>query len=127
MKTARRLTAMLLALVLALALVPAAFADYGPSASDIYAVGDEKNIEMPKQKSYLDDYETKVVKSGKGHSIYVFYDTTAAVSHTRPWYAYEGDTVTVIARQGNLSCILFVNDRDTLKAGWVNSQFLADC
>ena len=93
-----------------------------PSKDDILAIGE--NLVYPQAKSYLSEYETMYVKSEKGHSIYVYYAPKATESNRRSFFAYEGDEVTVLARENGLSCILFPDANGNTHVGWVNSQHL---
>lgn len=93
-----------------------------PSKDDILAIGE--NITYPKKNAYLSEYETMYVKSEKGHSIYVYFSPKAIESNRRSYFAYEGDQVTVLARENGLSCILFPDSYGKIHVGWVNSQHL---
>ena len=93
-----------------------------PSKDDIFAIGE--NLVYPQNKSYLSEYETMYVKSDKGHSIYVYFAPEATESNRRSFFAYEGDEVTVLAREKGLSCILFQDFYGNTHVGWVNSKHL---
>ena len=93
-----------------------------PSAADLDEIGDK--IVYPGLNDYLSSYETKYVKSNKGHSVYVFGDASGDHSHLRSLYAYEKDEVTIIARRNCYSCILFTTPSGKKASGWVNSNYL---
>ena len=93
-----------------------------PSKDDIAALGE--NVVYPQNSSYLSDYETMYVKSDKGHSIYVYFAPKVSESNRRSYFAYEGDEVTVLARENGLSCVLFPDSYSNIHVGWVNSKHL---
>ncbi len=96
----------------------------GPSDADIEEYGGM--ITYPKKKSYLDDYETKYVKSRQGHSLYVYWQSSLDDNVKRSMYVYERDAVTVVAREDNASCILFIDNDGVKRAGWVPTKYLVD-
>lgn len=97
-----------------------------PSVEDIIALGDEKNIGLPKDSQYLDEYEIKYVQAPKGNSIYVYNSSSGTDEYKRPWTAHDGSAVIVLAVKGNMSCVIYTTSAGVKKAGWVYSAFLAD-
>ena len=96
-----------------------------PSKADLIPFGN--NIAYPKDASYLDSYETKCVKAPKGNSIYVFWNAGGALSSSkRPFYLYEGDIVTVLAREKTRSCVIFTDQNGNKQVGWVSTNYLED-
>ncbi len=94
-----------------------------PSAADVSQFGNE--IAYPNKNSYLPGYETMYVKSGKGHSIYVYVSSTGGEANRRKnYYCYEGDAVTVLARENGMSCVIFVAGNGETHIGWVSSKYL---
>lgn len=93
-----------------------------PSSYDLSAIGDD--IVYPEENSYLASYETMYVRSEKGHSIYVFWDSSGNMEHRRNRSLYEGDQVTVLARQDGYSCVIACNDSGEQFSGWVASSLL---
>ena len=95
----------------------------GPSAADVSRFGNE--ISYPNKRSYLSDYETMYVKSEKGHSIYVFFTSSGGEANRRKnYYCYEGDAVTVLARENGMSCVIFTAGNGETHIGWVASKYL---
>ncbi|MBQ1938000.1 MAG: SH3-like domain-containing protein [Bacteroidales bacterium] len=96
-----------------------------PSKADLIPFGNK--IAYPKESSYLDAYETKCVKAPKGNSIYVFWNAGGALSNSkRPFYLYEGDVVTVLAREKTRSCVIFTDINGDKQVGWVSTNYLED-
>ena len=93
-----------------------------PSKDDIVALGE--NVVHPQNSSYLSEYETMYVKSEKGHSIYVYFAPKVSEDNRRSYFAYEGDQVTVLARENGFSCVLFPDSYGNMHVGWVNSKHL---
>ena len=98
-----------------------------PSADDLKALqGNAKypnNITFPKNSSYLSAYETMYVKTSRGHSAYVYWAPIGDADHRRNHYVYEGDKVTVIARENGYSCIIWISEGISFD-GWVSSDLL---
>ena len=92
-----------------------------PSEEDLVPFGPV--IAYPHPSSYLSDYETRYVKAPKGHSIYVYWNPDDASSR-RKFLLYEGDEVTVLARQGSLSCVIFTDQSGEQQVGWASSDCL---
>lgn len=92
-----------------------------PSEEDLIPFGPV--IAYPHPSSYLSDYETRYVKAPKGHSIYVYWNPDDASSR-RKFLLYEGDEVTVLARQGSLSCVIFTDQSGEQQVGWASSDCL---
>lgn len=93
-----------------------------PGDKDIKALGDP--ISYPKSSNYLPDYEIMYVKSTKGHSINVYWKSQAKEEYKRPFYAYEADPVTVLARENGMSCVIFTIKNGIRHVGWVASSLL---
>lgn len=92
-----------------------------PSEEDLIPFG--AVIAYPNDSSYLSHYEIKYVKAPKGHSIYVYWNPDDASSR-RKFLLYEDDEVTVLARQGGLSCVIFTDQSGEQQVGWVSSDCL---
>lgn len=93
-----------------------------PSEDDVIAFGEV--IAYPEDDAYLPAYETMYVKSTKGNSIYVYWNSNGADEYRRRFLAYEADEVTVLARQHGFSCIIFEDRNGNEQIGWVNSDLL---
>ena len=82
-----------------------------PNVEDVCAFGAE--IAYPKPGSYLDTYETMVVRSEKGHSINVYWKASGEEMYRRQnYYIKEGAEVTVLAREGAFSCVIITGTKD---------------
>lgn len=105
--------------------LPASATSSKPGKADLIPFGNK--IAYPKETSYLNTYETKCVKAPKGNSIYVFWNAGGALSNSkRPFYLYEGDVVTVLAREKTRSCVIFTDLDGNKQVGWVSTNYLAD-
>ena len=94
-----------------------------PSNADLIPFGNE--IAYPKETSYLNSYETKCVKPPKGNSIYVFWNANGPLATSkRPFYLYEGDIVTVLAREKTRSCVICTDQNGNKQVGWVSTNYL---
>lgn len=134
MKHLKKIVTAICALVMILSLAPAAFAASsrqkwepsvsGPSVEDVRAFGSE--ITYPKRSSYLDSYETMYVKSTKGHSIYVFWKANGDMAYLRGnfYFIPEATEVTVLARQGQFSCVVYNTQDGNQHIGWVSTPLL---
>ena len=96
---------------------------FAPSEYDIiHAKG---KIIRPASESYLEIAEEKTVRSELGHSIYVYWSPDGMPEHrVENQYLYENETVQVLARQGNMSCVLFQDQYGDVWASWVYSDYL---
>ncbi len=96
---------------------------FAPSEYDIiHAKG---KIIRPASESYLEIAEEKTVRSELGHSIYVYWSPDGRPEHMiKDQYLYENETVQVLARQGNMSCVLFQDQYGDVWARWVYSDYL---
>lgn len=96
---------------------------YAPSEYDIiHAKG---KIIRPASESYLEIAEEKTVKSEHGHSIYVYWSPDGTPEHRiENQNLYENDIVVVLARQGNMSCVLFQDQNGDDWVRWVYSDYL---
>lgn len=94
-----------------------------PSKEDLIPFGNK--IAYPKEASYLDSYETKYVKSPEGN-IYVYGNAGGLFSRKIPYYLYEGNKVTVLAREKKRSCVIFADFNGDKHVGWVNTKYLSD-
>lgn len=98
----------------------------GPSASDIKAVGDDDVIQMPKNSSYLENYEYMYINAPEeGLSVYAYKIPTVnkGDSNNMP-FAYHGSSVTVLAVEGDFACILYCSDKNELHTAWVSKDNL---
>ena len=86
--------------------------------------GDSKNVVYPNDSDILDKFETKYVKSGKGHSIYSFWDPDG--ENKRPHTVLEKTEVTVMAEYDGMSFCFYESSKGTEKVGWLGSQWLVD-
>ena len=63
------------------------------------------------------------ISAPKEHSVYV-YDYWAFDEANRFDAAYHGSRVTVLAGHGAFYCVLYFTQKNELKAGWVNAEYL---
>lgn len=109
--------------------VPGTTVSETPCEADLLAVNQNdsypNDIVLPKSRSYLPEYCTKYVKSGRGDSIYLYWSPKGGDT-LRNHYVYEKTPVTVLAEEGNYSCIIFLKKEDIPILGWVNSKYLVD-
>ena len=119
-----------------------------PAIEAILETGAQRFIQLPDSASCLDTFETKYITKLE----YDWWTATViddiddlkeyqkacgpAVPVERvpqlrtgrrhmPW-AYEGTEVTVVAKQDDMSCILYLSSDNTKQAGWVQNRFLVD-
>ncbi len=93
-----------------------------PGEHDIRALDDR--ITYPEKDAYLLEYETMIVKSDGGYPIPV-YHSPGVFRHHR-YSLTDGTAVTVLAREDDMSCIIFTWHDGKEHAGWVYSAYLAD-
>ncbi len=79
-----------------------------------------EEIGFPSEGNWLSEYETKYVKTESGDRAYLRRNPSAKSKHYD--FVYEGDEVTVLARQGKFSLVW---TQDGLY-GWVTSSVLVD-
>lgn len=91
-------------------------APVGPSVNDI--AGCDKRIVIPDDDSWLDDYETKYVKSKYGNCIYLIWGPSKDYDHFDS--VDEGSAVTELARQGDYSLVIAPGAR----IGWCKTQLI---
>lgn len=70
--------------------------------------------------TWLDNYETKYVKTKHGVRAYLRYEPSADSGYYS--YVYERDAVTILARQNGYSLVMTTDGM----AGWVTSSVLVD-
>lgn len=95
-----------------------------PNSSALDAVGDD--IKYPKQKSYLREYEYKVVHAPHAEAVYFYWAPKADQDHRRPFNILENTTVTVLARENGLSCVITEDKRGRIVSGWITTTNLYD-
>ena len=119
-----------------------AFADDASSAAQkgleaIKATGDHRYIQLPKEKSYLDEFKTRyvdfsdvLIPTADGQAVQM-YGPSAPVERAPSMkgglqmpFAFEDSTVTVVAEQNKMSCILYRNSNNKLRAGWIRDIYL---
>lgn len=115
MKTMKRMVTALCVLSLMLVMIPSAFA-CGPGPDDLW--GCNEDIQYPKCHNWLDNYETRYLKTQHGVRAYLRYCPSADSDYFD--YVYEAAKVTVLARENGCSLIT-TNDG---VAGWVTSKLL---
>lgn len=135
MKTNKRILAMILSLVCVFAMFSSlsvsAFANYeapwggvrefydAPCSSAARAAVNYKHVELP--VDYLSSFQVRYVEAPKGHSIYVFnVPNGPSPKHV----VYHGERVLRLAKANGFSCILYYNELNELRIGWVNSAHL---
>ena len=103
---------------------PEASAASKPSVEDVRRFGSE--ITYPKSSSYLDSYETMYVNAPKKHSIYVYWRANGDSAYLRGSYYFlsHGSEVTVLAREGKFSCVIFTTKNGKEHIGWVYTSEL---
>ena len=105
----------------------------------IKATGDHRYIELPKESSYLEEFKTRyvdfrdvLIPTTDGQAVQMYgpsapverYATTKGGPQMP--FAFEDSTVTVVAEQNNMSCILYRNSNNRLRAGWIRDIYLGD-
>lgn len=136
-------------LALLLSLPVAAFADDGASSASqkgleaIQATGDQKYIQLPKEESYLDEFETRYVDFSDvliptGYNQAIRMGGPSAPVECRPDMtggrnmpgAYQGSEVTVLAEQKagrkTMCCILYRAVTNKIRAGWIWDIYLGE-
>ncbi len=93
----------------------------------ILATGDQKYIQLPDEASYLPEFKTKYAYN----TIYIGPCTTVERYPMRRSggampFAYEGTKVTVVAEQNDMSCIIYRDSDNRIRAGWIWSTDLLD-
>ncbi len=88
----------------------------GPNINDI--AGCDKRIVIPDDDSWLDDYETKYVKSKHGICIYLLWAPSKDSEHFDT--IAEASEVTELARQGNYSLVIAPG----LRIGWCKTALI---
>ena len=105
----------------------------------IMATGDHRYIELPKESSYLEEFKTRYVDFRDvlipiaDDQAVQMYGPSAPVERVASMkgglqmpFAFEDSTVTVVAEQNNMSCILYRNSNNRLRAGWIRDIYLGD-
>ncbi len=109
----------------------------------IQATGDDKRIQLPKEKSYLEEFKTCYIDFSDvliptgfdtavqmvGPSAPVECQPDMNVGRRMP-FAYQGSEVTVVAEQKegrkNMACILYRSSTNRMRAGWIWDIYLGD-
>lgn len=118
MKNPKKIIAVVCMLTLMFAMVPSAFASYGPGPDDLK--GCNRSVQYPDWDNWLNDYETKYLKTRYGVRAYLRYGPSENSGYYD--YVYEAAKVTVLARENGYS---LVKTNDGM-AGWVTSSLLYD-
>ena len=102
--------------------VPSNASELRPGEGTVKRFGDE--VKAPSSKSsYLSHFETRYVKSRKGHSIYTFMDTKGT-KRGNYYFLPEATEVLALAEEKDFTCILFTTKDGKLHIGWVSSPLL---
>ena len=117
MKTINRMAALLCVLTLMMVMIPSAFA-CAPGPNDLWGCNDQ--IQYPKSQNWLDNYETKYLKTQYGVRAYLRYCPSADSDYYD--YVYEAAKVTVMARENGYSLVMTADGM----AGWVTSSLLVN-
>ncbi len=92
----------------------------------IEATGDAHYLVLPEEESYLTEFQNRYVRALIG---------PCAPVERVPWrrsgrlpmpFAYDGVRATVLAKQGEMSLILYLSNSNRLRAGWIRTVFLTD-
>ena len=139
-----RVLAVLCVLAILVSFPVYAFADDTSTASQkgleaIKATGDQKYIQLPKDRSYLDEFKTRYVDFSDvlipkaDGQVEPMYGPCAPVERkpnktcvlAMP-FAYTGTKVTVVAEEGKYSCIIYRSSDNKMRAGWIWNIYLGD-
>ena len=139
----RQFLAVLCMLAILMSLPVLAFANETSTAAQkgleaIKATGDQKYIQLPKEKSYLDEFKTRyvdfsdvLIPTADGQ-VTPMYGPSAPVERMpkknglQMPFAYTGTKVTVVAEQGKYSCIIYRSSENKMRAGWIWNIYLGD-
>ena len=102
------------------------FSRYGPSESDIVAVGMDGQIKMPHEDYYLADYRyAYIFDCDYGLNVRVFRnpDNGIASSNQLP-KAWHGSEVILLAKRHDFYCIIYYTNENQVCAGWVHEDWL---
>ena len=121
-----------------------AFADNESTAAQngleaIKSTGDHRFIQLPKESSYLEEFKTRyvdfrdvLIPTADGQAVQM-YGPSAPVERAPSMkgglqmpFAFEDSMVTVVAEQNKMSCILYRNSNNKLRAGWIRDIYLGD-
>ena len=123
----KRLTRMLILIVLVFLLLPQAFAQAEEkSAAErglamIQTARNWEQLVLPQEESYLDEWKTLYPrKAWQAPSLPVWYDPHPTARGTAP-YVYEGTAVTVVAEENDMACMLYRAPSYKLYVGWIQS------
>lgn len=117
MKMKKRIISLVLCVLMIHSFSPAGLAAGSVSRTDImYRNAD---VEEPKASSWLSVFEEKYVKTKGGVCAYLRYHPSPDSDSFD--YVYEGDVVTVLAKQNGLSFVMTANG----DIGWVTSSVLS--
>ena len=140
-----RIVSVLCILAILISLPVLAFAEEETSSAAekgleaIKATGDHRYIQLPKESSYLEEFETRyvdfsdvLIPTPDGQAT-PMYGPSAPVERKPSTkgglqmpFAFFGSKVTVVAEQGKMSCILYRNSNNKLRAGWIRDIYLGD-
>lgn len=95
-----------------------------PSVEDVREFG--KDITYPARSSYLEQYETKYVKSRNGNAIFVYWKAKGGDEYRRGFTLPEKSEVVVLARENGFSCCTFTLSNGKRYIGWVATELLVD-
>ena len=116
MRTAKRVFPLLwlCMLVLMLAFLPAAFAAFGPSRTDLEEINSQ--IEYPKNDEYWDNYAYGTVVAPKGHSVYCYGSADRKGSQ---YTVLDGEEVTILASRGDMLCVIIPSQN---RGRWIKEE-----
>lgn len=97
--------------------------DYSSSPSvEDFRLGDNyRKITEPQSKSYLSDYKLIYIDTDKGHSLSV-HSKPNGNKNSHHDYAYHGSAVIALAKENGCYCVLYFDQQNTLKCGWVDAK-----
>ena len=128
MKRAGKTLFLICALVLLMTLLPPAYADGGVQEGKdmIASTGDDEYIQLPDEDCYLPEFKVRYAYNknvGPCSSVEKYPQKNSGA--TMP-YAYDGTKVTVVAEQNDMSCIIYHDSTDKVRAGWIKSANLRE-
>lgn len=100
--------------------------NYGPSESDLIAIGFDGQIKMPHEAYYLDDYEYAFIfdpSYGLNVRVYRNPDDGICEGNMLP-NAWHGSEVTLLAKRHAFYCIIYYTNDNQICAGWVHEDNL---
>lgn len=126
-KTAKTLS-IFFVFILLLTQISTVFADGGSQRGHdlIVATGDDMYIQFPDEESYLPEFKSRFVYHPLVGPCAPVEKFPKRYSGGPMPYAYDGTEVTVVAEQGEMSCIIYRDSTNRTRAGWIWNTDLTD-